>query len=98
MRVVAREPWRQWRRLTYYRAIAAYSYAGYRKFFTDEARRGLLPLVISLLPAVALNDLTALYWFQISRHARAGIYHLARSRNASGLTRLIARRLGIPLL
>jgi abequosyltransferase len=98
MRVVAREPWRQWRRLTFYRAIGAYSYAGYRKFFTDEGRRALLPLVISLLPAVALNGLTALYWFLFNRDARAGIYDLARSRNASSLTRLIAHRLGVPTL
>ena len=95
-RVVAREPWRRWRRLTFYRAIGAYSYAEYRKFFIDQGRTGLLPLIIALLPAVAVNALTVLYWFLVNRNARAGIYDLARSRNARALTRLIARRLGIP--
>jgi abequosyltransferase len=96
-RVVVREPWRQWRRLAFYRAIGAYSYADYRRFFAEKGwLLALLPLVISLLPAVAVNGLTAFYWLLVNRKARAGIYDLARSRNASCLTRVIARRLGIP--
>jgi abequosyltransferase len=96
LRVVAREPWRQWRRLTLYRAIGAYSYAEYRKFFADEKRGGLLQKLVSVVPAVAANGLTALYWFFANRKARAGIYDLARSRSSCHLTRFLAHRLGIP--
>jgi abequosyltransferase len=96
MRVVARQPWKKWRRLTLYRAIGAYSHMDYKKFFKDQGRGGLLQFVISVLPASAANALTALYWFFANQKARAGIYDLARSGSASRLTRLIARRLNIP--
>jgi abequosyltransferase len=97
IRVVAREPWKKWRRLMLYRAIGAYSYAEYRKCFADEGRGGVLQLAISLLPAVAANGLTAVYWFFANRKARAGIYDLARSKHSNGLTRRIARQLRIPV-
>jgi glycosyltransferase involved in cell wall biosynthesis len=97
MRVVTREPWKKWRRLTLYRAIGAYSYTDYLRFFKDQNRGGLLQLIISVLPAVGVNALTALYWFFANRKARAGIYDLARSGPASGMARLIARRLNIPI-
>jgi glycosyltransferase involved in cell wall biosynthesis len=96
LRVVAREPWRQWRRLTLYRSIGAYSYAEYKRFFANEKRGGLLQKLVSVVPAVAANGLTALYWNFANRKARAGIYDLARSRHSCHLTRFIARRLGIP--
>jgi abequosyltransferase len=97
-RVVARQPWRKWRRLTLYRAIGAYSYADYRRFFRDQGRGGLLQFIVSVLPAAGVNALTALYWFFANQKARAGIYDLARSSKACGLTRLIARRLEIPYI
>jgi abequosyltransferase len=96
MRVVAREPWRQWRRLTLFRAIGAYSYSDYLKYFKDAKRGGLLQKVVALVPAVAANGLLALYWFFANRKARAGIYDLARCSHSSRLTRIIAGRLGVP--
>jgi glycosyltransferase involved in cell wall biosynthesis len=96
LRVVAREPWRLWRRLVFYRAIGAYSYADYRKLFADKKRGGLLQATVSLIPAVFANGLTALYWLLANRKARPGIYDLARCSNASRLTRCIARMLDIP--
>jgi abequosyltransferase len=96
LRVVAREPWRLWRRLVFYRAIGAYSYADYRKFFADKKRGGLLQAAIALIPAVFANGATALYWLLANPKARPGIYDLARSSNACSLTLWIARRLNIP--
>jgi abequosyltransferase len=97
MRVVARAPWMQWRRLALFRAIGAYSRTDYQQYFKDSRRGGLLQNLISLVPAVTANGALALYWFVVNRKARAGIYDLARSRNASNLTRIIARWLGVPL-
>jgi len=96
-RVVAREPWKQWRRLTRFRAIGAYSYADYQKFFGNAKRGGLLQRIVSLVPAVITNGLLALYWFTANRGARAGIYDLVRSSNSSKLTRIIAGQLGVPI-
>jgi abequosyltransferase len=94
--VVAREPWKQWRQLTMYRAIGAFSYVDYRRFFKDHKRGGALQRVISIMPAGAANALIAVYWYFADRKARSGVYDLVRSNNASGLTRLIARLLEIP--
>jgi glycosyltransferase involved in cell wall biosynthesis len=96
LRVVPREPWRQWRRLTMYRAIGAYTYADFRRFFKEKGRGGFLQCLISVLPAAAANAAIALYWYLANPRARAGVYDLVRSSNASSLTRLIARRLNIP--
>jgi abequosyltransferase len=95
-KVIPREPWREWRRLTMYRAVGAYSYADYQKFFKKQRRGGVLQLAISILPTGVANSMIALYWYYANRKARAGIYDLVRSANATGLTRLIARRLNIP--
>jgi abequosyltransferase len=95
-RVVAREPWRQLRKLFLFRGFGGYSYADYRKFFADAGRGGLLQLLVALFPATAANALSALYWFIVNRSAREGIHDLAHSRNANYLTRWIARRLRIP--
>lgn len=96
MRVVAREPWRQLRKLILFRALGGYSYAEYRKFFADVGRGGLLQFLVAVFPSVAANGLGALYWFIVNRSAREGIHDLAASRNSNALTRWIARRLGIP--
>lgn len=95
-RVVPRQPWKKWRRLTLYRAIGGYGYADYRKFFKEQGRGGFLQFIISVLPVVFVNALTALYWFFANQKARAGIYDLARSGTGSKLARVIARRLNIP--
>lgn len=96
-KVVAREPWRQWRRLIFSRAVGVYSYEVYEALLKRKGRGGWLQLVVSVIPAAVANSVTALYWFAVNREARAGIYDLARSRSASGLTRLVARRLSVPL-
>jgi hypothetical protein len=97
LRVIPRFPWREWRRLTMYRAIGAYSHADYRKFFRNEGRGGALQLLVSVLPASWANGLIALYWCFAKPMARDGVYDLVRSSHASVLTRLVARRLRIPL-
>lgn len=96
MQVVAREPWRQWRQLTMFRAIGAFSYASYLRFFKEARRGGALQRIISIIPPVPANALIAVYWYFANRKARTGIYDLVKSKNASGLTRLVARLLDIP--
>lgn len=96
-RVVSRQPWRQWRRLTMFRAIGAYGYADYRKYFKANGRGGPVQYLISVAPAVVANTVTALYWYFAKPEARAGLYDLVRSSNASILTRFVARRLNIPI-
>jgi glycosyltransferase involved in cell wall biosynthesis len=95
-RVVAREPWREWRQLTMFRAIGAFSYASYLQFFKTPGRGGMLQRFISVIPPGPANALIALYWCLAKRSARTGIYDLVKSKNASGFTRLIARLLDIP--
>jgi abequosyltransferase len=95
--VVAREPWKQWRRLMFSRATGAYSYSDYQNLFKNRGLGGWLQFVVSLVPAAVANSVTALYWFATKPDARTGIYDLARSRYAGRLTRLVARRLNIPL-
>jgi glycosyltransferase involved in cell wall biosynthesis len=95
LRVVSREPWRQWGRLLQYRALGCYSYPDFLKLFRDKGRGGMRQLVASLVPAVAANCLAAIYGFTVKRKAREAIYDLARSRDASRLTRLVARSLGM---
>jgi abequosyltransferase len=96
-RVVPRQPWKKWRRLTLYRAIGIYTHEDYRKYFSSQGRGGVLQFIIAVLPVAAVNALTALYWFFVNPNARAGIYDLARSDRGSGLARSIARRLKIPV-
>ena len=96
MQVVAREPWRQWRQLTMFRAIGAFSHAGYLQFFKAAGRGGVLQFVISVVPAAPANAMIAVYYYLANRKARTGIYDLVKSRNASGVTRLVARLLDIP--
>jgi glycosyltransferase involved in cell wall biosynthesis len=95
-KIVARQPWKHWRRLILYRAIGAYSHADYLKFFKNERRGGLLQLSVSVLPPVLANAVTAMYWYFAKKDARAGIYDLVRSASARRFTRSIARRLNIP--
>ncbi len=95
-RVVAREPWRQWRQLTMFRAIGAFSQTDYGRFFKAVGRGGALQYLVSIMPASACNSLIAVYWYFANRKARTGIYDLVKSKNAWSLTRLVARLLDIP--
>jgi glycosyltransferase involved in cell wall biosynthesis len=94
--VVPREPWRGWRQLTMFRAIGAYSYEGYLRFFKAAGRGGILQLIVSVLPGAPANAAIAVYYYFANRKARTGIYDLVKSRNSCGPTRLVARMLGIP--
>jgi hypothetical protein len=96
-RVVAREPWRQWRQLTMFRAIGAFSYEGYLRFFKRAGRGGVLQYITSIMPAAPANALIAVYYYFAKRTARTSIYDLLKSKNSWGLTRLVARRLNIPM-
>jgi abequosyltransferase len=95
-RVVARQPWKNWRRLIFYRAVGAYASGDYERFFKSHRRGGGLQYAASVLPAIVANSFTAVYWFLANR-PRASIYDLVRSSNASAITRMVARRLNVPL-
>ena len=96
--VISRCPWTQWRLLMMYRAIGAYHYKDYRKYFHGTERGGYLQMLMAVIPAKAANLLITLYWYLMKKEARPGIYDLARSKNASAFTRMIARRLDIPVV
>jgi glycosyltransferase involved in cell wall biosynthesis len=95
LRVVPREPWRKWRRLIFYRAMGAYGYQDYVKFFGEPRRGGSAQRWISLMPEGLTNAITGIYWFLTKKDSRMGVFDLARSKNASRVTRMLARRLGI---
>jgi glycosyltransferase involved in cell wall biosynthesis len=96
MKVVAREPWREWRQLTMFRAVGAFSHAGYLRFFKAAGRGGVLQYIISVMPAAPANAMIAVYYYFANRKARTGIYDLVKSKNACAVTRLVARLLDIP--
>ena len=96
-RVYPRMPYRSLRKLVYFRAIGSYSLAEYRQFIA-----GRMPLatswrarLVAWMPGWAANVACALYCIALDRGARLFVYDLARSRHASWLSRLAARRLGL---
>jgi abequosyltransferase len=93
--VIAREPWRQFRKLLLYRAIGGYSGVEYRRYLAIRtAGRGAALLALALPPAVA-NIAASLYCLAFARTARMNIYDLARSRHAGWVSRAVARLVGV---
>jgi len=95
--VSVREPWRQLRKLLLYRAIGGYDRAEYRRSIqnrTSGVRRSLSKF-IAILPAKCANALASVYCGLFAQRARANLYDLVRSENASWITRLVARTVGL---
>lgn len=87
------EPWRNLKKLFLYRAVGGYSMEEYRRFFSRSAT-GILRLSmlsIAVLPASLANVFASAYCVFLNRNARAGLYDLLRSRNATWASRFLAR-------
>lgn len=95
-KVCRREPWRSTKTLFYNRALGAYTTAEFRKFWPVEA--GVVGRVIayalSIFPASLANMVMVLYFSTLARPAHMAVHDLLFSRNASVLSRLVARAFG----
>jgi len=91
------EPWRQFRKLLLYRAIGGYGLDEYRRFFVGKVSgtSRVLPALVARLPAGLANTLAGLYCMLFARRARSNLYDLARSTNATWVSRIAARVVGI---
>jgi len=95
--VSAREPWRQLRKLLLYRAIGGYDRAEYQRSLEGRVTgmRRRLSQFIAMLPATWANALASIYCALFARRARTNLYDLMRSANASWVTRLAGRTVGL---
>ncbi|MEW6719241.1 MAG: glycosyltransferase family 2 protein [Thermodesulfobacteriota bacterium] len=96
-RVYPREPWKEVRKLVFFRATGGYTPAEYRRLLRgglDGASR-LLPWAIGRVPAPVMNFISALYCIARGRKARTGMYDLSRCGNATWASRIGARILGV---
>jgi glycosyltransferase involved in cell wall biosynthesis len=95
--VSKREPWRQLRKLLLYRAIGGYDHAEYRRSIECRVSgaRAWISKCIAILPARLANTLAGVYCGLFARRARTNLYDLARSENASWVTRMAARINGV---
>lgn len=97
LEVSTREPWRQFRKLLLYRAIGGYGLEEYWRFLGDKVggARRLMSMLIAAMPARLANTLAGFYCVLFARRARGNLYDLARSGNATWVTRTAARIVGV---
>ena len=96
-RVCAREPWRNPAKLGVQRALGGFSREDYRRIFADVAAgpAKVAAWLISGLPPGLANALASLACLGMPRRSRLNLYDLSRNPNASGVSRFVARLLGI---
>lgn len=96
-RVCAREPWRKPAKLGVQRALGGFSRADYRRIFdgTSAGPTRLAAWLVSGLPPRLANALASLACLAIPRQSRMNLYDLSRNPNASGVSRWVARLLGV---
>jgi len=78
-----REPWRNVRKLLYYRALDAYSTAEYRRFIADQSRGAarVLSFAAAVTPRAFANFFVTLY-FLVRRQDPVSLYALAHCRSS----------------
>ncbi len=88
--VCPREPWRNLRKLFYYRAMGGYSVAGYRRFIAPEAKGAAraLSFATALVPVVLANAVAGFY-FALKKD-RLTLYALSHGGLAAWPARLAA--------
>lgn len=97
-RVSARAPWRKLAKLGVHRALGGFSAAEFRRHFgpgtpwTARAKAWF----VARLPATAANTVACLACLAMPRKARLNLYDLARSTNATAISRAVSRWLGVP--
>lgn len=96
-KVSAREPWRNFRKLIYARAIGSYSMPEFRRLIADKAHGGATrpALLIARMPGPVANAISGLYCILVNRNARSSAYDLARSKHSTWISRLAARMLSV---
>ena len=89
------EPWKDVKRLFFYRATGGYTLVEYKRFLSGKVsgiRRGL-SFGIAMIPGVMANIMASLYFVLLKRGGRLGIHNLSHSPHANAVTRLAARLL-----
>ena len=95
-RVCPREPWRSVKALFLHRAQGSYTEVEFRKFWPAESAwlERVVAHMLSLFPASLANMVMVLYFSARSKPAQITVRDLLFSRNASWVSRLLARLLG----
>lgn len=85
-------------RLFLYRATGAYSYAQYKRFFSQAPNSSLqkcLLLSIAIFPPVLANMMASAFCLIKRKKAKMPVYSLNSSKYANPVSRLIARIIGV---
>jgi len=95
--VYPREPWRDIKKLVFFRATGGYTPAEYRRLLREKVNgtSRLLPWAIAMTPASVVNFFASLYCILWNRKARSGMYDLSRCAHATWASRLGARILNV---
>lgn len=95
--VCSREPWRKPVKLGVQRALGGFSREEYRRVFAGvgASPSRFAAWLISGLPPRLANAFASLACLAIPRRSRLNLYDLSRNPNASGVSRWVARRLGV---
>lgn len=93
--VCLREPWKNPRRMLFYRGLGQYSRAEYDRFLAQQPASAAKWICrsIAALPAKFANACAGLYCLLFKRSARAQIYDLARGTHATRISRFAAERI-----
>jgi abequosyltransferase len=96
-KVTLRYPWHNFKKLLMYRALGGYSNEVYLQRYASM-KPGFMKLkmyLVSLIPGWAVNTILSAYCLIFNRRARSGAYDLAKSDNATFISRFVARKLGV---
>lgn len=94
-RICFREPWRELKKLVFYRSIGSYKTTDYYKFIAQSASpiRKVISYGVACIPIRLANLVATLYCAFINKKARAGLYDLTRSPHAGWISKYISRKL-----
>ena len=85
------EPWRLIKNLAFQRAVGSYTMTEYRLYIRNStnAMDRLMPYSMAILPPKFLNSVASLYCIIFNRKARARLFDLVHSVNATWVTRSV---------
>jgi abequosyltransferase len=97
--VCLQEPWKNPRRMLFYRGVGQYAHTEYQKFLADKpfSFANRISRLVAFVPGILANAVAAIYCVLFNRKARAAVYDLARCRHSNPLSRLAARCIGLKL-
>lgn len=95
--VYPREPWKEIKKLVFFRATGGYAPEEYRRLLRGkvDGTSRFLPWAIAMTPAPVVNFFASLYCVVWNRKARSGMYDLSRCEHATWASRLGARILDV---